>query len=49
MKIGLLGHGVVGSGVRKIIDEKLTDETKNLEITRILVKDYRRKNDNRCK
>lgn len=39
MKIGLLGHGVVGSGVRKIIDEKLTDETKNLEITRILVKD----------
>ena len=39
MKIGLLGHGVVGGGVRKIIDEKLTDETKNLEITKILVKD----------
>ena len=39
MKIGLLGHGVVGSGVRKIIDEKLTDETKKLEITKILVKD----------
>ena len=51
MKIGLLGHGVVGSGVRKIIDEKLTDETKNLEITRILeryIGNYRRKNDNRC-
>ena len=26
MKIGLLGHGTVGSGVRKIIDEKNTKE-----------------------
>ncbi len=39
MKIGLLGHGVVGSGVRKIIDDHLTDETKQLEVVKILVKD----------
>lgn len=39
MKIGLLGHGVVGSGVRKIIDDSLTEETKQLEVVRILVKD----------
>ncbi len=39
MKVGLLGHGVVGSGVRKIIDANLTKETEQLEITKILVKD----------
>ena len=39
MKVGLLGHGVVGSGVRKIIDEGNTQETKQLEIVKILVKD----------
>jgi homoserine dehydrogenase len=38
MKIGLLGHGVVGSGVRKIIDRQLSEETKQLEIVKILVK-----------
>lgn len=39
MKIGLLGHGVVGSGVRKIIDESKTDVLKDLEVKKILVKD----------
>ena len=39
MKIGLLGHGVVGSGVRKIIDDAATPYTKDLQVTRILVKD----------
>ena len=39
MKIGLLGHGVVGSGVSKIIDDGLTWEVRELEIKRILVKD----------
>lgn len=39
MKIGLLGHGVVGSGVRKIIDENKTDALKGLEVKKILVKD----------
>ena len=39
MKVGLLGHGVVGSGVRKIIDDGLTWEVRELEVTRILVKD----------
>ena len=38
MKIGLLGHGTVGSGVRKIIDEKNTKEFSQLEISRILVR-----------
>ena len=38
MKIGLLGHGVVGSGVRKIIDRQETQETEKMEIARILVK-----------
>ena len=38
MKVGLLGHGVVGSGVRKIIDDRLTWEVRELEVTRILVK-----------
>ena len=39
MKIGLLGHGVVGSGVRQIIDTQLTSDIKKLEIKKILVKD----------
>lgn len=38
MKIGLLGHGVVGSGVRKIVDRHATAELKNMEIVKILVK-----------
>ena len=38
MKIGLLGHGTVGSGVRKIIDEKKTKEISELEISKILVR-----------
>lgn len=38
MKVGLLGHGVVGSGVRKIIDDGLTWEVRELEVSRILVK-----------
>lgn len=38
MKIGLLGHGVVGSGVRKIIDAQSSLETKKLEVVKILVK-----------
>lgn len=39
MKIGLLGHGVVGSGVRKIIDDAATPYTKDLQVAKILVKD----------
>ncbi len=39
MKVGLLGHGVVGSGVRTIIDEGATWEVRELEVTAILVKD----------
>ncbi len=39
MKIGLLGHGVVGGGVRAIIDEGATWEVRELEIAKILVKD----------
>ena len=35
MKIGLLGHGVVGSGVRKIVDRQATAELKNKEIVKI--------------
>lgn len=38
MKIGLLGHGTVGSGVRKIVDEKKTNEISQLEISKILVR-----------
>ena len=37
MQIGLLGHGVVGSGVQKIIDETFSNNT--IEIKKILVKD----------
>lgn len=39
MKIGLLGHGVVGSGVQQIIDAGATWEVRELEVKRILVKD----------
>lgn len=39
MKVGLLGHGVVGSGVSQIIDAHATKQTEQLEITKILVKD----------
>ncbi len=38
MKIALLGCGVVGSGVKKILDEKATEWTQNIEIKTILVK-----------
>ena len=38
MKIGLLGHGTVGSGVKKIVDEKNTKEISQLEISKILVR-----------
>ncbi len=38
MKIGLLGHGVVGSGVTEIIDQGTAAEVRNLEIARILVR-----------
>ena len=38
MMIGLLGHGVVGSGVRKIVDEAYTSDTASLCIKKILVK-----------
>ena len=43
MKIGLLGHGVVGRGVTAILDGKYPD----LEITKILVKDLSEGNDPR--
>ncbi len=45
MKIGLLGHGVVGSGVTKIIDGK---SIRGLEVKRILVKEEREMTDPRC-
>lgn len=38
MKVGLLGFGVVGSGVGKIVDSPITKSTEGLEIARILVK-----------
>ena len=39
MQVGLLGHGVVGSGVRRIIDDMNAKKTACLCIKRILVKD----------
>jgi len=48
MKIGLLGHGVVGSGVRKIIDAGETEEVRELQVTKILVKDEVELTDPRC-
>ena len=44
MKIALLGHGVVGSGVRQIIEER---KLKDVEIVSILVKDENEKKDDR--
>ena len=39
MRVGLLGHGNVGSGVSNIIDRHETYYTKQIEVTKILVKD----------
>lgn len=39
MQVGLLGHGVVGSGVRRIVDGMNADKTACLCIKKILVKD----------
>ncbi len=39
MKIGLLGHGVVGGGVTAVIDAGASESVRNLEVTNILVKD----------
>lgn len=47
MKIGLLGHGVVGTGVTRIIDAGKTDETAQLCVRRILVKDEAEKKEDR--
>ena len=44
MKIAILGHGVVGSGVRQIIEAKKKEE---IEIISILVKDQNEVNDER--
>lgn len=38
MKIGLLGHGVVGSGVAEIIDQGTTAEVRNLSVVKMLVR-----------
>ena len=48
MKIGLLGHGVVGSGVTAITDSCAGRENRRLEVTRILVKDESELTDPRC-
>jgi len=48
MKIGLLGHGVVGSGVTKITDSCKVKKVRRLEVTRILVKDESEMTDQRC-
>ena len=39
MLVGLLGHGVVGSGVRRIIDDMNIENDACLCIKKILVKD----------
>ena len=39
MKVGMLGCGVVGSGVKKILDEGKTEAGSDLQLTRILVKE----------
>ena len=39
MKVGMLGWGVVGSGVKKILDEGKTEAGSDLQLTRILVKE----------
>lgn len=48
MKIGLLGYGVVGTGVAKIIDNAKTSETKSVEIKKILVHTPEKILDKRC-
>ena len=48
MKIGLLGHGVVGSGVTKITDSCRNRKVRRLEVARILVKDEWEMTDPRC-
>ena len=48
MKIGLLGHGVVGSGVTAITDSCAMKKVRRLEVTRILVKDESELTDPRC-
>ncbi|MCH4014415.1 MAG: homoserine dehydrogenase [Solobacterium sp.] len=48
MKIGLLGHGVVGSGVAAIIDANKTWEVEEVSVKKILVKSEAEKNDPRC-
>lgn len=48
MKIGLLGHGVVGSGVRKIVDGGETEAVRGLEISAILVRSEAECTDPRC-
>lgn len=48
MKIGLLGHGVVGGGVTSITDSCAARKVRRLEVTRILVKDATEMTDPRC-
>lgn len=48
MKIGLLGHGIVGSGVTAITDSCAMKKVRRLEVTRILVKDESELTDPRC-
>ena len=48
MKIGLLGHGVVGSGVTAITDSCAVKKVRRLEVTKILVKDEWELTDPRC-
>lgn len=48
MKIGLLGHGVVGSGVTAITDSCAVKKVRRLEVTKILVKDESEMTDPRC-
>ena len=48
MKIGLLGHGVVGGGVTDITDSCKIKKVRRLEVTRILVKDEWELTDPRC-
>lgn len=46
MQIGLLGHGVVGSGVKEIIEHSLLDN--KIQIKKILVKDLQSIQDTRA-
>ena len=48
MKIGLLGHGVVGGGVTDITDSCKVKKVRRLEVTKILVKDESELTDPRC-